>query len=233
MSLKFRASELQRELEVFKHLARTLVDPTSVYVLDEFGVMLEQLLRTPGRAGRWEIRRDRPITTVCTDGDHEPDQRGKLDLYGQMSCVWEVTPLRSANAKRGPADLIDLTGVASIRMAVVSEEEELSSWTAEVASDGAPGVYFHSQMSESGLPIPRLPAYALTPVGGMEFLLCELFRSQWPAALAKNSSRANMWMGIQTHRFSRTMMWLTDVVAGAGSPIVALQSAVPKSDMYL
>lgn len=233
MGLIFRAVELRRELDLFKQIAGRLIAPSSAYVLDEFGMALDQLLRRPGNLGRWEIPRARPVCTVCSGGDHEPDRRGNPGLYGQMSCVWEVTPSRSAKAKRGSADLVELTGIASIRMAILRAGAELTVWTIEVSSDGAPGVYFHSQIPGSGLPVPRLPAYGVTPLGGMEFLLSELFRSRWPESLASNAALANNWMGIQTERFDRTTSWLKSVVAGGGSPIVALQGAVPDAEIYL
>lgn len=233
MSLMFNASELRQEFDVFRHLSRDLIDPESAYVLDEFSRTLDQIRRTPDTLWRWEISRDRPISTVVTAGDHEPDQNGKHDLYGQVSCVWEVMSIRSPKAKRGLADLVQLAGIASTRLAIMDDGRELSVWSTEVASEGGPGVYFHSQMPDTGLPVPRLPAYALTPVGAIEYLLCELFRSRWPESLAADNARANHWKGIQTERFSRVMDWLRGVITSGGSPVIALQGAVPDPALFL
>ncbi len=233
MGLFFSAAELRQESDVFKHLAEGLIRPETSYILDEFGSKLEQILRSADNPQRWEISQDRPVVTVPSDGDHEPDQRGQEDLYGRLSCVWEVTPRRSTKAKRGSADLIELTGIASAALSICIADEPISQWTIEVASDNAPGVYFHSQFPGSGPPIPRLPAYALTPLGSLEYLLAEVFRSRWPEALGRSPARAPLWFGIQTKRFRRTLEWTASVAAEAGSPVLALQRAVPDSKMFL
>ena len=233
MGILFNAAELRREIEAFKHLTRHLIDPSAGSVLGEFEGKLQQLLRLPGTPGRWEIERHRPIITVPSEGDHEPERKGKKDLFGQFSCVWQITPVRSRNRTKGDADQIEVTGIASAELMIRTQSLEFARWTIEIASDGAPGTFFHTQLPMSGQAIPRLPAYAVSPLGALEFLLAEVFRSRWPEALKGNAGKTTQWSKIQSGRLRLALEWAVSEVTRGGSPIVALQTAVPNKRLFL
>lgn len=233
MGLRFDVAELQREITNFGFLARQLLDGPSRTVLNEFGRDLDHLLSRPdGHAVKWEISRDRPILTVCSQGDHEPDGRGQKNVMGQLSCLWIVSPIRSRKRK-GLANQIELIGIASTELLIKDHVQDLASWTMEVASDGAPGVYFHTQLQGEGFPVPRLPAYPVTPLGALEFLLSELFRTRWRQIVSSGRQQAVMWNSIQSKRFEKVLKWVGTEVSTTSSPIVTLQNAVPDPDLFL
>ena len=233
MSLHFKIAELRNELINFQPIARALIRPECHRLLEEVQTALDNIIQFPGVPARWEIERENPIITISSNGDHEPNQRGQKDIYGKFSFIWDVTPIASSQRRRAPARVLSLTGKASSCLSLHDTSGLRHAWTIEIASLAAPGCYFHTQLSGSSLPIPRLPAYPLTPFGALESLLSEMFRSGWPQRLSRNATHTIHWSSIQSSRFIRTLDWSKSIVTEEGSPIVAFQNAQPPNDLFV
>ena len=73
----------------------------------------------------------------------------------------------------------------------------------------------------------------MTPLGALEFLLSELFRTRWDRILSSGRQQAVMWNSIQSKRFRKVLKWASKEVADKSRPIVTLQNAVPDSELFL
>ena len=229
----FNAAELRRECEVFKHLAGGLISPQTRYVLDEFETSLSQILRSPDAQQRWEVREDRPLRTLPSGGDHEPDSERKAG------------PFRTTELRVGGHPAALAAGQTRGRGSVGGDRSRfavLSLWVAASRPPAGPSKSPPTARPESIFiascrgPGSRSRVFRHMRSlrwGALEFLLTEVFRSKWREALGQDSPRAQMWSGIQRKRFETVLKWATSVVSGGGSPVVVLQQSVPSSEIFL
>lgn len=233
MTLDFAVAELEREMINFKKLAAPFVEVQTRYWLDAVKINLFNIVQSTDVEATWEIDANTPIITCPSNGDHEPGKKKVNDLYGTFSFIWEITPRRSTSRRTGLADRISVTGKASSLLSLYDASGLVSAWTIEIASKTGPGCYFHTQLPRDGLPVPRLPAYPLTPFGALEYLISELFRSRWPRRLGSNVAATTQWSAIQSLRFTRMLEWAASAAKGKGDPLVALQGAQPPATLFL
>jgi hypothetical protein len=114
-------------------------------------------------------------------------------------------------------------------------------WQLESGDAQSPGCHFHcsvNQGSENGLfpkwlKIPRLPGLLLSPMDGLEFLLGELFQSQWEKHVSEESDARNGWANSQSIRLKRVLEWQQNEIKlkRFGTPWVSLKKAKPPIDV--
>lgn len=243
--LQFKVAELQREVKAFKELASKYLDASTLHVLD--GCMSELAGHARSGAGkerRWEIRPENPVRSIPSRGAYEPDDRGALNVFAEMTFVWMIKPVRgSRDRTKEPAKIVELSGLASTRIRIRSSDDnqEHAMWRMEIADPAAPGCYFHIQVlgedANSPFPhnlsIPRFPGVLSTPFAAMEFALGELFQDDWRRR-AQDDRGAREWSKIQQKRHLRHLDWAQDVIKKAsGSPWAAWKAAQPSQDLFV
>jgi hypothetical protein len=248
MSLLFSVAELTRESVALREVARDYLEPGADAVLRTVERDLEDIARRNGdRCYDWGIREYSPLRTKSSAGQYMPDDEGSLEVYGEITFVWQLQPIRPS-AKR-PAANVRLDGKASTLVRLLEgapnsgdTSEELAVWRMEVADDRAPGAYFHVQILgrekdkvfPHALDVPRLPNALVSPFACAEFVLGELFQDDWARHADRDFQAIRQWRGVQAHRHQRQLEWHQNQVrAAAGSPWLAWKKALPPENIFL
>jgi hypothetical protein len=236
--LKFNRTELVGEVDVFKQIARPFLDVQTQWRLDD---VFRQLRSAPRTATlTWEIPRDTPLMTVCSEGEYEQEgRRGGHHVVGSMSFSWDV---------RVNGDVAELNGNATTKVVLIDprydegdNRHHLGIWRMEIGASDSPGACFHAQVvgDEIGppfppsLPVPRLPTLVPTPMAVLEFLLSELFQERWKQAVGLGGSNAIAWRNLQRRRWKAFLSWQQDQVRdGTPSPWTALKR-FPTADIFI
>ena len=236
--LRFLHTELLRETTVLRTMAKSFLEPTTIWVLDNFRSGLESI----GSAQE----RDQPLELRCLrtkpSKDYEAGRRqGGQDVYAVISGIWKLRPLGSS----GPKQEIEFCGIASTKIELYASDEpstRLAMWRLELGADDAPGCYVHAQILgdsndppfPKSVPIPRLPSIFVTPMSAVEFVLGELFQDKWAKETAGNTDAASFWRARQQQRLQSLFSWYQDCLKKAGSsPWMALKEAKPEGGMFL
>jgi hypothetical protein len=250
--LRFRFSELEKELVALEKLAARFLAPGSVDRLKELRSELKQIRIAPrGSRHVWEIALDRPLVTTASEGAYEPDGEGGDRIRAFISSRWDVVCVDP----RGAGRALELSGIASTRVSlrkVVGDGlgtelkdagDEIARWRMEIGARDGPGSYFHVQVlgEESddvfphSLPVPRLPTYLITPMMGVEFAIAELFQDKWKQHIAKQSHDRDLLRAIHQSRLEALFGWMKDQakLSSAGSPILSLKTAVPDRSLFI
>lgn len=248
--LEFEFEEFLREIRAMKNVANNFLDPSAGNVLDAFARNLETIRSFPVRTpGKWEISRQFPLKTKVSDGEYEQGgRRGKHKVFGEVSCVWTITPSDPNATNRKLAKTFVVTGKASIQIRLVELDEnfksqELAMWRMELGDEISPGCYFHIQvLGEDGrldppfphsLSIPRLPSLIFTPMAALEFVIAELFQDEWKQHAARETDPMSEWRAIQQKRFHCLLTWKQKVVTEcSGSPWTAIKLEKPPADLF-
>ncbi|MGH6689501.1 MAG: hypothetical protein ACREF4_02325 [Gammaproteobacteria bacterium] len=239
----FSFAEFERELISVRKLVTQFLVPTAPKVLEEFQAKLSRIRERPGAQHAWAIEPDRAVVTKTTDGLHEPGGGGVADLFAEISCIWEITPVVVAGKKGRqvkkdiPADHFLTSGLAStlIMLRRASEAEPVAMWRMEIGDRASPGAWLHTQLGvhwrdelpfPGSMPVPRLPCYMMTPLAVIEYVLGELFQDDWPRSLAANPAGLTEWSGIQTRRMMQTLAWQLKAVErpAQGTPLATLKA---------
>lgn len=248
MSLLFRVADLQNELRSFKKLAAGLLASDSPSVLSIAESALSSIANSAQGHG-WEIPRENPLFTNPSIGEYMPDDKGSEVIFGEISFIWDLQPVRDRGREHGPALKVRLNGRASTMVRLLRGEpfsgqnpDELAMWRMEIADDAAPGAFFHIQimgresdlMFPHSVDIPRFPCVFSSPFSAIEFLLGELFQSRWPRLVQSGKSEAEQWRSIQEFRHERYLKWATDCIrSGGGSPWSSWKQAKPEETMFI
>lgn len=243
--LVFPFKELIDECEVLKACARKFLEGQSLKVLDEAKYALQSIQDSgvSGRSQRWQIPADRPICTVPSKGECQPDGKSKYQLRGKFSFVWEICAVEPPKGKRPTA--FSLEGLASTVIDVVEEtpdgERRLAHWTVDVGDQNSPGTHFHFQMNgfseppfPKSLDIPRLPAPLMSPFLTIDLALGELFQDRWARHAISEHKDIKRWRKLHEDRLLRFFKWQSDCVRQtSGSPWMALKKAKPPRDLLV
>jgi hypothetical protein len=182
------------------------------------------------------------IKTILTTGYRDSDKGQAINVHGVLSFIWEI--MNREKAKR-TQNTFDIVGIATTRMDVWNENgERVARWQFEAGDANSPGCHFHASVNQQDhneklfpdwLKIPRLPSLLLSPMDGLEFLLGELFQSQWVQAISQDSQDRNAWVQGQSNRLSRMLAWQAKQVTDnkVGTPWMSLKRAKPPVDVLL
>lgn len=239
--LIFKISELIRECHVIKTFAKEVLDPTTVGLLDEVRGQLQNIQKKGSTTNSiaWQIPVDRPVRTIWSNGESQPNSKSEHKARAEFSFIWEIRPLDEGDWKNRKYCLLD--GKASTVIHVCDENNRcLARWTVEVGDRQSPGVHFHSQLNGFDSPpfpksfdVPRLPAFAMSPFLAMEVAIGELFQDRWKKHASADSEDARSWRNIHLPRLRRFFAWQSKGLGLTGSPWIALKLAKPKPNMLV
>lgn len=234
------------ECEALKAYAGDVLDKKTLDVLAQAKSTLESIqVGKSTKPVRWCIPESRPLYTIWSVGESQPNRKSQYKIRAKFSFVWEIRKLDEGDWKNGKYFLLD--GLASTVTTIVDEvngvERVLSRWAIEVGDHASPGTHFHFQVKGSdddslpfpkSLDIPRLPAPIMSPFLAIDFALGELFQDRWRRhALAENKN-TKWWRGIHQERLIQFFKWQTKCVQdSAGSPWMALKLAKPPRELLV
>lgn len=248
--LLFSFAEMEQEIENFRRIAERFLERDSFErVIRKWNRDLVTFRsQSPGRSTNWQIWEQDPIQTIVSDGRF--DRRAGLKVFARVSGVWQITlPNEKLAPKKGSLrSKFLLNGLASTRISIweVSQGNptEIARWTIELGDHASPGCHFHTQiplgdggggMFPKALPVPRLPTLHHTLMDGLEFVLGELFQSDWTEQASRATAPQQIWARCQKRRFKNLLNWYLSRIEGAGgvAPWTALKQAKPEKEMLL
>ncbi len=236
--IEFRFAYMEQEIRNIKTMAKRFLDRKGMSYEFVIGQWLQDLIniryeRSPERCS-WEIPENQPITTALSEGRYEPEGRsGGLRVLGTLSCKWEIEA-----CGRGPHQTFRLTGLGSTKVTILRAgdtggQSPLAQWQFEVGDPQSPGSHFHVGVP-SDLPVPRLPSILVTPMDALDFLLGELFQTEWRRQVAQESDAVRMWAQHQRRRLTNLLRWQAEQLDHSqGSPWVFLKHSKPHRDVLL
>jgi hypothetical protein len=227
--LRFSIEGTRREILDFYELAKGFLDPSAEACLNAFAAALANirdgaaLRNSPpeqtNRRYRWEIPEHMPLLTRPSRGYEKGKRSGGREVVGNITAVWEITP-DTKESKRDVPKQFRLTGNASVLVQWIETEKHttIGRWHVDVADSKAPGCMFHTQFPAVGLPVPRHPCIAFTPMAVTEHVLGELFQEAWEAHTRLGSPAMESWRGVQKRLLSRVLEWHQEVIDGCECP---------------
>ena len=242
--LRFKLANLASESKSVTRVARKLLEEKQI--LDYWYSPIEDA-QAALESFRWVVSEDDPITTKRTKEYHGGGKCGEHDVFGTVSFVWEGQLVTQASGKRQPKkgtkpSYFVLTGNASVKMEIkkADTEECCARWMFEIGDASHPGPRFHVGFSSESppeafpkwLPVPRLPALLLTPGDAIDFLLGELFQSEWAGLLSRGGAACDVWFGRQRARLSSLLEWKRDQLKDGGPPWLSIKSAPPNPELF-
>jgi hypothetical protein len=197
----------------------------------------------------WSIPIDKPIWTIRSDGQYEPDDQGELSVLGMLSCIWDLRiPKQLRTKKKGTGSpVFELIGRASTRLTILefrpdANHVELARWRFEMGDSDSPGCHFHVQVLgeendecfPKSMSVPRLPGLLLTPMDALEFLLAEMFQGRWRQHASQGKDAITNWSRCQRKRLVNLLNWQCENFRkAAGSPWTSFKTEKPHADMLL
>lgn len=247
--LEFSFQDTITEIDALSKFASRFLSPDSRPILLQLRTILENLRSTATeRRVDWEIRSDLPIRTIVSRGCYQPDDEGELNVFAEISSLWQVQRVKPLGKKHTRAERFALSGKASTRVRVFKEKRgggkgpQLAMWRMEIGAFDAPGCHFHVQILgeetdgpfPKALDVPRLPGFICTPPAVVEYVIGELFQEQWAQHLSSQTADLNRWSPIQRQRLSAVLDWHSEKVKeSSGSPWVGLKQAKPASSLFV
>jgi hypothetical protein len=240
--IRFTYDDMISDVRQMTELAKKFLQAGSIGVLESLIVNIENIRNaTPNVKHRLSVALDRGIATIASTSYRDSPKGRKNSVYGLLSFHWEIMNWDKGRKRR--QDSFDLVGVASTSIKVLTENNELvAHWQFEAGDHTSPGCHFHSSINQGGaeglfpewLKIPRLPGLLLTPMDGLDFLLGELFQSDWVELISKDSQHRNGWAKSQTNRLLKLLNWQETQVKGnrIGTPWMSLKKAKPPIDIF-
>lgn len=248
--LEFSFGEFDDELGAIQRFAEKFIRPDSLGVLPRLSYDLKNARRAASdREVPWTIPANAPLRTKTSNGEFVPSGEGGRRVYGEISSIWQIKPLRARGHERQPAQRFALVGKASTCVRIYEEPAtgepvEIAMWRMEIADDASPGAFFHVQVLGQDpkppfpefLSIPRFPTLMFTPMLTLDFLLGELFQSAWPRNVSGSKYRGDVerWRGIQTTRLLKLLSWqVKELENGTNAPLTLMKALQPPSDLFL
>jgi hypothetical protein len=234
------------ECEALKAYAGDVLDKKTLDVLAQAKSTLENIQAAKStKSVRWSIPESRPLCTIWSDGESQPNNKSKHKIRAKFSFVWEIRKLDEGKWKNSKYFLLD--GLASTVTTIVDEvdgsERVLARWAIEVGDHASPGTHFHFQVKGSddetppfpkSLDIPRLPAPLMSPFLTIDLALGELFQDRWKQHALTENKDTKWWRGIHQDRLVRFFEWQTKCVQDSvGSPWMALKLAKPPRELIV
>ena len=248
--LIFLFKDLVNECETIKAHAADFLDKTSIDVLAEAKGTLSSIQASRStNLIRWQIPADRPLRTIWSNGESQPDGRSRYKVRAEFSFVWEIRKLDEGRWRGDKFFLLDglASTVTTLVAAVGNEEKVLARWTTDVGDAASPGTHFHFQVNRPGgkedsdhfpfpksLDIPRLPAPFMSPFLVIDMALGEIFQDRWKKHSIAENKHSRTWKGIHHDRVIRFLKWQMKCVEDfSGSPWMALKIAKPRREMLV
>jgi hypothetical protein len=250
--LLFSFAEMRREIENMSGMARKFLDAaTTEWIIPKWLQELRNFASSPAESTlSWQIPLAKPVRTIWSDGEYEPDDQGEHTVFGTLSALWEIRiPKATGRTKKKHTESthFELYGCASTKVIVweystKGEHRELARWRFEVGDSDSPGCHFHVQiMGEKPdkvfpktMSVPRLPGLLVTPMDSLEFLLAEIFQGRWKQHASQQTDPLRHWSSCQRKRLVNLLTWQKDEIAkAAGSPWTSLKGRKPNQDLLL
>lgn len=238
------------ECEAIKAHATDFLDKTRIDVLAEAKSTLLGIQASKStELRRWQIPADRPLRTIWSDGESQPDCRSKYKVRAEFSFIWQVRKLDEGEWRQNKYFLLD--GLASTVTTLVAdvdnEEKVIARWTTDVGDSASPGTHFHFQVNRPGgkedsehfpfpksLDIPRLPAPLMSPFLVIDMALGEVFQDRWRKHSLTENKDSKWWKRIHQDRVLRFLTWQARRVQEfQGSPWMALKLAKPHRELLV
>ena len=234
------------ECEAIKAYATDFLDKTSIGALAEAKSALENIqIAKNTDLKRWQIPAARPLRTIWSDRESQPDSKSKHKVRAEFSFVWQIRKLDEGKWKNSKYFLLD--GLASTVTTLVAENDGekpvIARWTTEVGDAASPGTHFHFQVNRpdsedlpfpKSLDIPRLPAPLMSPFLVIDLALGEIFQDRWKKHSLTENKDSKWWRGIHQDRVLRFLDWQTKCVKNfAGSTWMALTLAKPPRELLV
>lgn len=244
--LIFPFKGLIEECEAIKTYATDFLDKTSIGALAEAKGNLESIKSAKYMGSvRWQIPSERPLRTVWSAGESQPDGKSKHKVRAEFSFVWEIRKLDEGKWRNDKFFLLD--GLASTVTTLVAEdsgdERVIARWTTDIGDHASPGTHFHFQVNRpdtedppfpKSLDIPRLPAPLMSPFLVIDLALGEIFQDRWKRHSLTENIDSKRWRAIHQDRLLAFLRWQTKCVQDcAGSPWMALKLAKPSREMLV
>ena len=184
--LRFDFAETHRETLSFYDFAKPFLDPTADPCLKGFAANLltiqskAALRNNPSpvvnKSHLWKIQEDFALLTKPSECYEGRDRKTGKKIVGRLTALWCITPDARISNKDAPKQF-RITGNASVKVEWLdaSDRQPIGEWTVDVADTAAPGCMFHVQFP-CGIPVPRIPSIAFTPMAVAEQMLGELFQ---------------------------------------------------------
>lgn len=238
-------NDLRTETVALCDVAAPLLDISTRHQLRNAVTQLDNMRHSaaPSAPRLWSIPEDHPLLTIPSHGQYRPGGGGTLNVVGEISFEWSVTPQK---ARRGKGNIaIEVTGAASTRVRIrdVDTGEELGMWRMEIGTRDAPGSVFHIQIrgQDKSLPfpddlrVPRFPTFVPTPATVTEFVLSELFQDDWAREFAQSQYHKNDWVEVQRERMTSWLNLQSQELARArgNSPILFLKHLFPHERAFI
>jgi len=225
--LKFRFVDAVRESIEFPKLASFFISREDQVAFRRFADDLARFRDSSQTEATWQT--PMPISTKVSEGEYEVDGRGAR-VVGSFSTIWEI--------KKAEPGLFVIAGNASTSFSIMREDGSIvRSWNMDIAAHDSPGCHFHSQIVARGdgewnISVPRLPGLAVSPFSAFEFLLSELFQTEW-ALRSQTANGAQGWRAVQKRRLEKLLAWAAREIDKPGvSPWVAFKTAKPNADLF-
>ncbi|MDO9022842.1 MAG: hypothetical protein Q8S73_28735 [Deltaproteobacteria bacterium] len=244
--LIFPFKELIDECEAIKAYAADFLDKTTIGVLAEAKGTLDSIrVARHMNSVKWQIPVDRPLCTIWSDGECQPDGESSHKVRAEFSFVWQIRRINEGKWTTGKHFLLD--GLASTVTTIVADVDGdhrvIARWATEVGDHASPGTHFHFQVNRpdseelpfpKSLDIPRLPAPMMSPFLVIDLALGELFQDRWKKHSLAENKDSKWWRAIHQERLLRFFRWQTKCVHDfAGSPWMALKLAKPPREMLV
>jgi hypothetical protein len=250
--LQFRFKDVIDELEEFRTTAKQFLFRDADHVLSNYIEQLRQL-QDNRHVGEfcWQIRDSQPLQTRASFGKHNPSGNG-IPVYASIDATWMIQRVPHRSGKKHPADFFVMRGEASVRVRVCTTAEndersrstkdaELAMWRMELGDTASPGCHFHTQVRgqapeapfPESLAIPRLPSIAVTPAAAFEYVVAELFQTEWNRHVVESKNRFARWRKLQCDALTRLLEWqVREIKRAPASPWTSLKLAKPDHNIF-
>ena len=224
--LELQFSDLEGETKGLSGQISHFFQSTDPY--DQFLRVLKTIKHKRGQGPyRLEIPLQTPLRTKATDA-YKRGGGHRQKVVGEISTLWSLRLLgRGWFRVENASTLVKVLEVSATGLCPIAE------WRMEVAAGAPPGCFFHTQIGSpvpDWLEVPRLPFIVPTLTTSVEFLLGELFQTEWRRYMKNHILNPNM---AQRNIVQHWLKWQEDAVRSAsGSSWLALKSAVPSPDTF-
>jgi len=247
--LAFDFTKMLREIDDFSAIAKPFLAERSDVIFTQYRQNLESIRRGKSDSmSPWSLPEDRPLVTRPSVGEYEVQPRcGELTVVAKISSKWEIRCPKEKGAKSVAQRHFNLCGTASTKVKLFSIDDTgtetcIGTWHADLGDAQSPGCHFHVQVLQDdefipfppALSVPRFPAIFCTPLSVVEFVLGEMFQSDWQRRSTTHSPELASWSGIQKTSLGNLLDWQRQTVTDARfSPWSALKEVKPTSGMFV
>lgn len=250
--LRFRFDEILDEIGGFMVTSTPYFTKIGTNVLSQLRESLQSVRASnPGELQWWGIKDKLPLETIPSVGQYERSRTTTDIIFARITSKWGVTVVPQGHGVR-PKELFEICSSASVVVEVLDSKNLnehgkpnlIWCWRFEVGDPAHPGCFFHTQLGSNVQPvasgtqdisIPRLPALAITPISAADFVLGELFQTEWAETAGRDTEDVNRWSKVHTKILSTLLEWKLNRVkqrGAIGSPWLWLKNHRPLSDMF-